>query len=526
MRSLRVLILGFLWACGAPPPPPEPEPAPPPVAPPPPPAPKAPVASPDGAKAPPLKPGELVGAGLTLPRLWPETGEVTLATGAKPAILFFWSSTSLLSREELLVFQDWVRREKLTERADVFAVAGTRDEGVGADDVRDIATILGVTDVPLLADPDFALANRLGVQSSPEIVAIGADGTLLAKQLRALEHGRLSVPDRPTQLTAREYLLAVVEGKTGPVMPRTMPYFPSDSLVGHLVPDATLTTFSKDGPGKGKEVTLKSLLSGKRPAAIFFFSSTCKHCQVDVPQIVQLLKDKPGSWDVIGITAIKNDQHRAVTAQYIAQQGITFPVLEDAGAYNDDLMVTSTPTTFYLKPDGTIGHVTYFQHQDLAGDWARIAEQVAATPAGTPLAGHSGWAFPLTAKDEKGAPVDFASFQGKSTLVHFWATWCVPCREELPKLLARLPELEAHGRVVLVSLDKEAVALDRYRKQTQLQFSSLLAPSGGLAERMDFGRSVPRSYVLDRHGRLAQIMRGTYEWDQPDKLARVVDRMR
>jgi thiol-disulfide isomerase/thioredoxin len=520
MRRLRVLtVLLGLSACGTPAPAPAPEPAPAPATP-------AATAPAPPAKPAPLKIGETVDALGPYAQVWPTAQQVTF--GAKPTILFFWSTSTPDARDQLVVFDAWVKEQKLRDKADVYAIAGVRDSGTKPADLRDMAILLGVQEVPVIADPDFALANRLNVQNSPEIAVIGTDGKLLARGIRSLDQGRLQSANDPTQMDARTYLKAVAEQKTGPTIPRTYPYYPSDALVGHLVPDLTLPEFSALGPGKGKQRSIRSLISGKRPAVLIFFSSTCKHCQVDVPQIVALEKADPDAWDVIGITDIRSAQHRQITDQYLKQQGVTFPVLEDAGAFNDVMNVTSTPTDFYVAKDGTIGEISYYQHKDLPTEWGKIADRLASVPHGTPIptTEEKGWAFPLQLASEKGENVDAATFEGKPTILHFWATWCAPCREELPKLLARIPELEQHGHVALITVEKDASPLAKYRAQTGFSFTTLLNPHGGLADQLEFSRSVPRTYILDAHGKIADLLQGSYAWDDDEKFSRVLGDLR
>jgi thiol-disulfide isomerase/thioredoxin len=519
MWRLRVLITAVAVSCrtGAP----DPVPAAPAVAtteaaP----APKAPEVAP--AKVAPLPIGERLDP-VTWQRVWPAPGEERGAP-ERPTVLFFWSPSSPLSREELVSFDRWVGEVRLLERANVLAVAGIRAEGLGPDDVRDVAALLELRAVPVVVDPELATSRRLGVQFSPEIVALAPDGALLGRQVRSLDHGRLTSPEVAGPMDAREWLLAVAEKGTGPSLPRTFPWYPADAVVGHRVPDVSVARFGADGPAA--TVPLRSLLSGKRPAALFFFSSTCKHCQVDVPQIVALEREHPDAWDVVGITSIKSPQHRAATAKYLEQQDVSFPVLEDDGALNDLLRVTSTPTTLYVADNGTIGAASYYQHQDLAADWAKTATALAKTAPGTPFAEPRGWAFPLGLTGPDGSTLQLADLEGTPIALHFWATWCQPCKAELPALLARRAALEERGRLVLVSLDRDPHAIDRFRAQSGLTFDTWTSPRGGVADRLDLARSLPRTYVLDGHGRLQQVLRGTYEWSDDTKLARVLDQMR
>jgi thiol-disulfide isomerase/thioredoxin len=478
-----------------------------------------------------MKIGEAFDFSTPLQQVWPSGGgavDLTKRNG-KPMVLFVWGTQSLMSREDLRTFEDFVKKHGLKSKMDVYAIAGFNPEKGSAADVRDMAAITGVTEIPVLADPEYKLGTRIGVEMYPDISIVSSEGKLLAKALHGVDHSNLQVPSGPNGdvnvMTAGELILAVAGQKTGPQLQRVWPYYPSDRLLRKHYPDFEAPLFSPAGWGQGQRKKLSSLLSGKRPAVLLFFSSTCEHCQVDVPQIAKFLKEHPDTFDVVGITRIRNPQHRQVSDTYFKQQGLTFPILEDAGAVSDLYNVTSTPTDFYLSPNGTIVSISYYQHQDLATDWMKQIPALAAAPAAPALAKTTGWSFPLKVKDEAGKELDLSTLQGKPAVVHFWATWCGPCREELPKLLGRLPALEKAGRVLLVSVESDPQAIAKYRKDTGLAIKTYLAPHDGLAKSVDFGRSVPRTYVLDGNGRIVAMYAGTYDWDDDDKYGKVLGRL-
>ncbi|MEM7249151.1 MAG: redoxin domain-containing protein [Acidobacteriota bacterium] len=257
----------------------------------------------------------------------------------------------------------------------------------------------------------------------------------------------------------------------------------------------------------------------------FIFSSTCKHCQTDVPQLVEFEKTHADAYDIIGITKIKNDRHRKVSTKYFKDQGIEFPILEDAGRVSELLKVTSTPTTLYVAPEGMVVKATYYQHRELEKDYLSYLPQLRGAPAPPPSPRKKGWHFPLKVKDAKGEVVDLARSEGKPTLIHFWATWCGPCVKELPEFMERVPELEKEGDVYLITVEDDPAAVAKYEKKSGLSLGSYLSPHEGLAENLDFSRSVPRTYVLDGNGNVTRLLRGSYDWKDPHRFANILNRM-
>jgi len=107
-----------------------------------------------------------------------------------------------------------------------------------------------------------------------------------------------------------------------------------------------------------------------------------------------------------------------------------------------------------------------------------------------------------------GKPFRLKELQGDVVLLNFWATYCIPCREEIPALNQLQHELEAQGlRIVGASLDDSIDGVNSYQKDVvRFDYQVLL---GGSEAKVKFEQSVlPTTYLIDRQGRIRQKIIG------------------
>jgi peroxiredoxin len=124
-----------------------------------------------------------------------------------------------------------------------------------------------------------------------------------------------------------------------------------------------------------------------------------------------------------------------------------------------------------------------------------------------------GAAFPeFAAKDLAGAPISVAKFRGKVVLIDFWATWCGPCVEELPNVLAAYAKYHDKGfEIVGVSLDHEESALKAFLTERKMTWPQIYDGKGWRSELAQkyYVNSIPATYLLDRDGKIvAKNLRG------------------
>jgi peroxiredoxin len=107
----------------------------------------------------------------------------------------------------------------------------------------------------------------------------------------------------------------------------------------------------------------------------------------------------------------------------------------------------------------------------------------------------------FTLKDLSGKTWTFSELRGKVVLVNFWATWCPPCRKEMPDLETLYGRFGSKGFVVLGISDEEVAKVEPFIRERKVSFPVLLDP-GRKVNEMFVVEGIPKSFVYDREGKL------------------------
>jgi len=107
---------------------------------------------------------------------------------------------------------------------------------------------------------------------------------------------------------------------------------------------------------------------------------------------------------------------------------------------------------------------------------------------------------PLAGVDLHQQPVDLAALRGRRVLLMFWATWCSPCRKEMPLVQAAFVKYQAHGfAVIAVNVGDDTEDADKFLKQFDLEFPVILDKKGNTAQRFQVV-GLPTNYFIDSAG--------------------------
>ena len=128
---------------------------------------------------------------------------------------------------------------------------------------------------------------------------------------------------------------------------------------------------------------------------------------------------------------------------------------------------------------------------------------------------------PLKLQDVQGQPVDLREHRGKVVFLNFWASYCEPCRQEMPSMERLVRDYQDQGLVMIaVSYDKEPEEVQRFMSSflPERQESSMklwMDPSGE-SGRVFGTELIPETYILDREGQVVARFVNSYDWTRPE----------
>jgi peroxiredoxin len=130
-----------------------------------------------------------------------------------------------------------------------------------------------------------------------------------------------------------------------------------------------------------------------------------------------------------------------------------------------------------------------------------------------------------------GDTVSLSSLRGRVVLLNVWATWCTPCRWEMPAIQRLYQRLGERGLVVLAVSEDDAGApggaaggtlsdVAPFVRENRLTFPVLLDPRGRTPQLYGIA-GLPTTFVIDRRGRIVRKVLGPVRWDEPPYSAEI-----
>jgi len=112
----------------------------------------------------------------------------------------------------------------------------------------------------------------------------------------------------------------------------------------------------------------------------------------------------------------------------------------------------------------------------------------------------------------EGKTISLAQLRGQVVFLNFWATWCPPCRVEMPSMERLYGEFKDAGLIVLaVDMGESARQVARFMKEFRLSFPALLDTNSDVSNRYGV-RGLPTTFLVDRSGRIVGVAIGPRDW--------------
>ncbi len=124
--------------------------------------------------------------------------------------------------------------------------------------------------------------------------------------------------------------------------------------------------------------------------------------------------------------------------------------------------------------------------------------------------------------DRSGKKADLSKEKGRLVIIHFWATWCPPCVEEIPALSRFWDKYRGRSDIALfaISVDKDWKTIDAFSAKNPNRLPLYRDPSSVTSQR--FGTTqYPETYITNRNGRVLYRVQGAVSWDDPDVRQRI-----
>jgi thiol-disulfide isomerase/thioredoxin len=131
----------------------------------------------------------------------------------------------------------------------------------------------------------------------------------------------------------------------------------------------------------------------------------------------------------------------------------------------------------------------------------------------------------LSLPDAQGAEQSIGQWRGKVVVVNFWATWCAPCREEMPEFMRAQTEFGTKGvQFVGIAVD-QADKVAQFAKELGLNYPTLVGGFGAVELSKTLGNNfaaLPFTVIIDRQGRVAHTQLGPLK---PENLRSIVSKL-
>jgi peroxiredoxin len=131
----------------------------------------------------------------------------------------------------------------------------------------------------------------------------------------------------------------------------------------------------------------------------------------------------------------------------------------------------------------------------------------------------------FTLNDLEGKPISIKDYKGKVVFINFWATWCPPCKEEIPSLNKLHKKYSGKDFAVIgISTDDSKKAIVKFLKKHKVDFVIPHDKDGKIMREYKVF-SLPTSFLIDKQGKIIEKFLGPHDWIEKDFLKKIENLM-
>jgi peroxiredoxin len=119
----------------------------------------------------------------------------------------------------------------------------------------------------------------------------------------------------------------------------------------------------------------------------------------------------------------------------------------------------------------------------------------------------------FTVTNLNGQPIRLAELRGKRVVLDFWATWCPPCRKEIPHFIRLAKETDAKDLVIVGISSEDQNTIMEFVKKNGVNYAIAAAPDRDLPSPYKEIRSIPTTFFVDRNGVIQAVFTGYHDYD-------------
>jgi peroxiredoxin len=126
--------------------------------------------------------------------------------------------------------------------------------------------------------------------------------------------------------------------------------------------------------------------------------------------------------------------------------------------------------------------------------------------------------FDFSLTDLSGKNISLRDFQGKVIMLNFWATWCPPCREEMPSMEEMNKKMKGKNFIMLaVNVQEKAATVKSFVDKFKYTFPVIIDEKAEAAAKYQI-RSIPTTFIIDTKGKIAGAFTGSRDWNTDEVI--------